>query len=550
MHPHRLLACLGAIVCLAATTASAQAAKLYWGDQSAGTIAFANPDGTGVGALDTDSTGVERPFGTAIDAAAGRVYWIDPAGEIAFAKLDGSGGRGRLSTTGATMRGPLGLAIDPVARQIFWANSQADTISWANLDGSGGGDLDTGAATVDTPTSVLFDPEQQKLFWTNSDSIAFARLDGTGGEDLDTAGASVLNPMGLAIDPLTQRIYWASFDGIASANADGSGFAADLDTGAATVARPMGLTIDVDGGLVYWANNPGRAKISFAALDGPPLGGDLVSTPGDTGAAFPVLHREPAPAALPVVTGATTTGSTLSCSEGRWQGDLPQAFSYRAARSFAYEWTRDGATLPGATERTLTADAAGSYSCRVIARNDEGTARQTSLPHAVTAAVEPRPQPRPGVPVPPAVPGGGTPPPPPAAPAAFGAGPRVTIALVPGGVAARGPVTLRIANANAFAIGGGLAAVASVPGGRRVRLASRRLALAPNSRRTVALKLPRALQRLLAQRRVLGLRLTLTLVDPAGGRRVVRQTVKPRLRRRAAGSRAYAYAYGAHSASS
>jgi hypothetical protein len=128
-------------------------------------------------------------------------------------------------------------------------------------------------------------------------------------------------------------------------------------------------------------------KISFTGLNGG-VGTDLSTT----GAmirkpSFPALLKAPAPAGAPTVSGASAPGSTLSCSQGSWAPDLLSSFLYRAPQGFAFQWSRDGADLPGATVSTVTADTPGNYTCRVTAQNHAGSSSQTSDPHAVIAPV-------------------------------------------------------------------------------------------------------------------------------------------------------------------
>ena len=139
------------------------------------------------------------------------------------------------------------------------------------------------------------------------------------------------------------------------------------------------------GGRIYWANLAGR-ELSYARLDGSG-GGDLATlTATVTGPAFPALLQAPRPAAAPVVAGAATVGSTLSCSTGTWAADLTPAHLSRAPHSFAYQWSRDGNDIAGANSSTIVADAPGDYRCRVAATNHAGSASQTSDPHTVSPA--------------------------------------------------------------------------------------------------------------------------------------------------------------------
>ena len=374
-----------AVFFLLATPLAHAAGRIYWGGYGASPpkISFANLDGSGGGDLNTTGATLEEPLGVTIDAAAGRVYWAnDAAPKISFANLDGSGG-GDLNTTGAMTNPLAGIAIYPATGRIYWANNAASGISYANLDGSGGSDLKLGAATINGPEGVAVDPIAGRIYWANNSTpatISFANLDGSGGGDLQTGAATIENPTGVAIDPAAGRIYWANFNPINTisfANLDGSG-GGDLKTGAATVHGPEGLAIDPAAGRVYWANYGPPATISFANLDGSgggdlPISGTTVEEP-----AFPALLEPPGAVGPPVVAGRTTPGSDLSCSKGSWAPDLLESFLYRVPQSYAYQWSKNGAEIAGATSESIAAGSVGNYQCRVTAGNQAGTATQTS----------------------------------------------------------------------------------------------------------------------------------------------------------------------------
>ena len=229
-----------------------------------------------------------------------------------------------------------------------------------------------------------------RVYWANftGDKISFANLDGSGGGgDLSTSGATASSPIGVAIDRAAGRIWWANVGGggkISFANLDGSGGGGDLSTSGATLSGPEGVAIDPAAGRIYWANVGGGGKISFANLDG--SGGGDLSTSGATasGPTFPALLRAPSGAGAPAITGASAPGSALSCSQGSWAPDLLGSFLYRAPRSFAYQWSKDGADVAGATANSFTASVPGDYRCRVTAQNHAGSTSQTSAPHAVS----------------------------------------------------------------------------------------------------------------------------------------------------------------------
>jgi hypothetical protein len=85
--------------------------------------------------------------------------------------------------------------------------------------------------------------------------------------------------------------------------------------------------------------------------------------------------QKPANTAAPVVTGTAAKGKTLTCSQGTWSGDKPL--------TFAYQWTRGGNSIAGATSSTYTvgaADPSHSLGCTVTATNPYASAAATSAP--------------------------------------------------------------------------------------------------------------------------------------------------------------------------
>lgn len=390
---------LVAVAAAAAVTASPAhgAGRVYWGNESASALSYANLDGSGGADLATTGAPKTGILGVAIDAATSTIYWANyapGAGSISYASLGGNGG-GMLPTTAGTVKGPFGLALDPAAGRLYWANKDGGTIAYANLNGTGGGTLSTAGATIKSPTGVAVDPAAGRIYWDNfvsgGGSISYASLDGSGhGGDLTTTGATMNGPEGLAIDPGANRLYWANYSSyhtISDARLDGTG-GADLATTGATVESPTGLAIDAGAGRVYWANStqPGGG-ISYASLTGGG-GGDLPTGTATTAdPAFPLLLEPPLGTGAPEVGGGSATGSRLQCSQGTWAPDVVESFLDRAPASFAYRWTRNGAAIAGATGGSYTAATPGNYGCQVIAANYAGSSSQTSAPHAIAAAL-------------------------------------------------------------------------------------------------------------------------------------------------------------------
>jgi 6-phosphogluconolactonase (cycloisomerase 2 family) len=170
--------------------------------------------------------------------------------------------------------------------------------------------------------------------------------------------------------------------------------------------------------------------------------------------------------------------------------------------------------LDGASDIALSADGRSAYV----------TSNQRAIVHFVR---EPPALPR-GTP--PGGGGAGAPPGGSRAPLAFGAKTRVTLALAARRIPARGPLKVRVRNANAFRVASRLSG--QLARKRRVKLTARSFSVAAKSRKTVTLRLPRTLRRQLKRKGKLALRLTAKVADPAGNTRTVRKRVTPKLKRR------------------
>jgi hypothetical protein len=81
------------------------------------------------------------------------------------------------------------------------------------------------------------------------------------------------------------------------------------------VSAQRGVAVDPAAGGIYWASFLGK-RISFASRDGSG-GGDLTTTGATSNRpVFPILLQAPSGVGVPLVSGATVAGATLSCSQG------------------------------------------------------------------------------------------------------------------------------------------------------------------------------------------------------------------------------------------
>lgn len=391
------LAVAGTVLLATASTALGSG-RIYWSNFDGGTIGWANLNGSSGGLLNTGSATVTEPQGTALDPATGKIYWSNagPTASFSWANLDGSGGGNLTLSGGPAPSHPWGLALDPAAGKLYWSDYGSDSIGYANLDGSGEGTIFTHGITPNGPSGLTVDPALGKVYWTDygDNEIEWANLDGSAAGTLNTGSATVDAPSGLAIDPDNNVVYWAN-EGAGSgttigwAKLDGSG-SGDLNTAGATVAAPTGVAVDPSAGKVYWGGYQG-GNIGWANVDG--SGGGNLAAPSSSldRPVMPTLLETPNPAGTPNVSGSKALGSKLTCSQGSWSSDIVEAFLYRAPQSFAYQWTRNGTPITGATSTSEETSSVGSYACTVTATNAAGSTQQTSPAVTVAVAALPRP---------------------------------------------------------------------------------------------------------------------------------------------------------------
>jgi hypothetical protein len=370
---------LGAFCCaLGAAGISASAAlaadAVYW---SNGNGAIRGGALNGSGSPVSLFTGETSPRGVSIDPTSGKIYWGTGGGgngDIRVGSLDGTGTASGLYLSES---GPESITVDPAAGKIYWA-AFGGTIRVGNLNGSGS--PTTLYSGESSPVGIAIDPLAGKVYWSDSGNgqIRAGNLNGSGLASTLFSGET--SPRGVAIDPAAGKIYWTNevtSGAVRVANLNGTGSAANLFSGE---NGPEGVAIDPSAGKIYWTDN-GSGLIREGNLSGTGTPSSLFT--GENSPKFPTLLRSPETAGVPSIAGGTDVGSNLACSQGSWAANLLGAFLYRAPNSFAYQWSKDGTTTPGATTSTLTASQPGSYTCKVTATNQAGSASQTSAPHVV-----------------------------------------------------------------------------------------------------------------------------------------------------------------------
>jgi hypothetical protein len=384
---------------------SAKASEvIYWENYKDNTIAYANIDGSGGGLLNLTGITLNDPEGMAYDPVTNRLFVANSNGgptgdgQIVFVNLDGSGA-GVLNTPGVTIDSPDAIALDPATRMLYWTNfTSPESIGWARLDGSAAGTLNTTGTTVEDIYKLALDPASGRVFWSNEpggsspETINFANANNTGGGgSLNLSGASVPEGItGMAVDTVSSRLYWLDQDrkGVSSV-ALGGGSGSDLNIFGAAFNSPYGLAVDPSLGRAYWANyglsTERNGAIGFASLSGGGGGINFATVPIN-GTQDPVILKSPSGTGAPAATRSTKSRSSLACSTGNWAVDYPGSYVYQSPRSYAYQWTRNGTAIAGATAATFSAKSAGSYVCTVTATNQTGSSSQASAAVKVNAA--------------------------------------------------------------------------------------------------------------------------------------------------------------------
>ncbi|HEU4461512.1 MAG TPA: hypothetical protein VFR75_02850 [Solirubrobacterales bacterium] len=407
---HRHIAAASASIALVllalfAMTSRAQAAELlFWNNYSATpqTISVANGDGSAGGLLNLTGATLDDPEGMAIDTVTGRLFVASSSaasgkGEILAVNLNGSGAT-VFSAPGALVDEPYGVVVDPATRLIYWANNGSGSgdngsIAWAKLDGSAGGLLNTAGATVANPYKIGLDPVNGRVYWGNhpesgTEFISYANVNNTGGGNLSLSKEPE-SSYAFAVDPGAGRLYWSEGlqDRFAYTGLLG-GTVNTLDTSAAIVDSSYGFAVDPALNKISWPNYNNSDDpvngLGFASLTGG-SGGNITPTAPFDGPQDLLVLKSPTGTAVPVIGRNAKNRTALSCSTGGWAADFAGGFVYQAPTTYAYQWTRNGAPIAGATAATFTAKSAGSYACTVTAANQAGSAAQASAATKVKA---------------------------------------------------------------------------------------------------------------------------------------------------------------------
>ena len=181
-------------------------------------------------------SGLNNPFGIAIDSDNGKIYWGDENGNVSCCKLDGSSLQtGIVNIVGGAIRA---VALDLTNKKMYFYDVLNDNLYKANLDGSGStvilnGYYGYGIAVDEVNSKIYFDAQTDD---GTVSALYMANLDGTNPTLIDDTQSRIY---GIAIDNGNNKIYWSARDmyEIYQANLNGT----DKVTLATELGSPRGI---------------------------------------------------------------------------------------------------------------------------------------------------------------------------------------------------------------------------------------------------------------------------------------------------------------------
>lgn len=240
--------------------------KLYFTDRTRHSVRYAVLDEATPVVNDFGHTGLDKPYGMAIDTARARVIVSDyREGVIYSYDLEGFDLQVVIDINNPVLYDPFGLEI--IDDKLYWGTE--GEIGRCNMDGSEAEVFIamTTTAKPEMAIDIAWDYLSEKFIFSNdkyefSGGMFSVDFNGTTFTEL-VAGT---NGGALALDVENNTMYYSDFEkGICMANLDGSN--------ETVIAAEMidiycwGMAIDVDAGKLYWSDKT-NGKIVRSNLDG------------------------------------------------------------------------------------------------------------------------------------------------------------------------------------------------------------------------------------------------------------------------------------------
>lgn len=288
--------------------------------------------------------------------------WVDPAGAAV--------------NTAAFVQVPPVLSPAQVGLAITcptgtWAGYPAPTFTYQwKLAGQ----------AISGATSASYTPVQSDA--AQALSCTVTATNSSGARSVDTNAVIVAQPAALAtVTPVTFRAGSGAGTLAANISVASPGTKIRLQQSNSLFKIPDGqLTVQV--GSV----SPSQGDYPLVVIATSPDGRTTAQIPVTLTASAPSGVPSPVNTAAPAITGTAQVGQTLTASQGSWSN---------SPSSYAYQWTRAGSPISGATASTyspIAADVGSTLTVTVTATNAGGSAAATSAPtSAIIAAAAPSP---------------------------------------------------------------------------------------------------------------------------------------------------------------
>ena len=240
------------------------------------------------------------------------------------------------------------------------SSSESDAAFWVGLDGDGSNSVEQiGTEGYSQGGSVGYDawyemyPADMRIIGNVTVSpgdLITASVTSDGSGDFSLTLTDATTGQSFTTDEYSASAQGYSAEVIAEAPSDSSSgnlipladFGTVDFTGCAFNAQPISA---FDWNRIDMATDDGGTIASASAL-----GGDGASFSVSSGATPQATLSPPSDVTPPTLSGSPAVSDTLSCSTGSWSGDPPP--------TFAFQWTRDGSPIGGATASSYTVQAA------------------------------------------------------------------------------------------------------------------------------------------------------------------------------------------------
>lgn len=182
------------------------------------------------------ASGIQDPYGIAIDSKNKKIYWGDDNGNVTRSNLDGTSKENIVTIDGGGIRA---VAIDATNSKLYFYDVQHNSLYKSNLDGTNKSVIIEGyygyAIAVDEKNGKIYFDAQ-----TDDETVSalyYANLDGTSPTLVDDTKSRIY---GIAIDTDNSKIYWSGRDTyeIYKANLNGTG---KVTLNTAELGSPRGI---------------------------------------------------------------------------------------------------------------------------------------------------------------------------------------------------------------------------------------------------------------------------------------------------------------------